>query len=185
MGHRYALCSVAGNDESVKTVGNAEREGKLVQIVLIVSDLVVAKGGDIETKVSPPAPPLNVSLPAPPVILLARALPVATKFAFHCNAIVVDQVVHRREPRKTEGGQRRFNRIIALACKLRDLVTGDTHYIGVITKPANHRVYANAAVKSVVARVTSQDIGKCRAGGINVAGASEREVLKARPEAVG
>ncbi len=50
MGHRHALCAIAGNHKIIKAVGNTEREGKLVQIVLIVGDLVVAKGCGIEDK---------------------------------------------------------------------------------------------------------------------------------------
>ena len=107
-------------------------------------------------------------------MVLASALPVPVKFA----SARIGEVLDCREGCKAEAGKRGLNRVRALARKLRHLVGGHIHHIGVIAKPASHRVDARPAVQPVVARIAGQDIGQAVARGIDVTGTDEGQVLK-------
>ncbi len=58
------------------------------------------------------------------------------------------------------------------------LSVDNVHHIGVIAKPADHRVDARSAVKPVVARIAGEDIGQGIARGIDIIGADQGQVLE-------
>ena len=73
-------------------------------------------------------------------------------------------------------------------CRHRPLghnVTRHIHHIGVIAETANHRVDAAKAIQTVVADIAGQNVGQAGAGGIDVVGADQRQVLKVPPRGCG
>ena len=105
-------------------------------------------------------------------------VPVSVRFSTSAPRRVADRALHR---------------VGALAGGLRDHVAGVVDHVDVVAGTADHgvvagtavqRVVAGAAVEHVVAGVAGEHVGERIAGGVDAAGAGQRQVLDVGAEAV-
>ena len=70
-----------------------------------------------------------------------------------------------------------LHRVGALVAAFRHHVAGAVHHIDVVARAADQGVVASAAIEGVVAGIAGERVVQRVAGGIDVAGAGQRQVL--------